>query len=51
MSYPYLGLFEKVAELRALERTPPRPVIEPAALNPSQEQFLAVDEQAGITYE
>ena len=51
MSYPYLGLFEKVAELRALERTPPRPTMELAPINPSEEQFLAVDETAGITHE
>lgn len=49
MSYPYLGLFEKVAEVRALERTPQRPVMEPAPVNPSEEQFLAVDETAGVT--
>lgn len=44
----YIGLYELVAAYRAAEQPAPRPVLEPARIELTAEQFLAVDEQAGI---
>ena len=46
---PYIGFFELVAALRAAAKPAPAPVIEPARIELTAEQFAAVDEQAGIT--
>ena len=45
----YIGLYELVAALRATVKPTPAPVIEPARIELTAEQFAAVDEQAGIT--
>ena len=44
----YIGLYELVAAYRAAAKPAPAPVIEPARIELTEEQFLAVDEQAGI---
>lgn len=52
MTYECVGLFEVVENLRAPQTAAlPRPTMELAPINPSEEQFLAVDETAGITHE
>ena len=51
MTYQHTDLYKILADLRAMHTPVPRPVMEPAPIKLTEEQFLAVDEQAGITYE
>ena len=45
---PYIGFFGVIERLRAAAKPAPAPVIEPARIELTAEQFAAVDEQAGI---
>jgi hypothetical protein len=44
----YIGLFELVAAIRAAVKPTPTPVMEPARIELTAEQFASVDETAGI---
>ena len=45
----YIGLYELVAAYRAAAKPTPAPGIEPARVEVTAEQFVAMDESAGIT--
>ena len=46
---PYIGFFGVIERLRAAVKPAPRPVMEPARIERTAEQFAAMDESAGIT--